>query len=112
MHVGRPLLWAPLLSACRGLRALPKSFFFVYCFGLMPVIFQSLYGSVRVDLPLLNRGMFSICDPVTYKSPFGPQLNVSGQSKRLSVMTGSIFFDAAFQRTTPLCSRSVRHCGT
>ena len=48
MQVGRPLLWAPLLSACRGLRALPKSFFFVYCFGLRPVIFQSLYGSVRV----------------------------------------------------------------
>jgi len=33
--------------------------------------------------------MFSICDAVTYRSPFGPQLNVSGQSKRLSVMTGS-----------------------
>ncbi len=63
---------------------------------------------MRVDLPLLNRGMFSICDAVTYKSPFGPQLNVSGQSERLSVITGSIFFDAAFQRTTALCSRSVR----
>ena len=30
-----------------------------------PAIFQSLYGSVRVDLPLLKRGMFSICDVVT-----------------------------------------------
>jgi len=29
------------------------------------MIFQSLYGSVRVDLPLLKRGMFSICDAVT-----------------------------------------------
>jgi hypothetical protein len=25
-----------------------------------------LYGLVRVDLPLLNRVMFSICDAVTY----------------------------------------------
>ncbi len=74
----------------------------------MPIIFQSLYGLVRVDLPLLKRGMFSIRDAVTYRSPFDPQLNVSGQSKRLSVMTGSIFFDAAFQRTMPFCSRSVR----
>jgi hypothetical protein len=30
-----------------------------------PAIFQSLYGSVRVDLPLLKRGMFWICDVVT-----------------------------------------------
>ena len=90
------------------LPSLPKSFLFGYCVALTPVIFRSLYGSVRVDLPSLNRGMFSICDAVTYKSPFDPQLNVSGQSNRLSVITGSIFFDAAFQRTTPLCSRSVR----
>jgi len=27
---------------------------------------------------------------VTYNWPFGPQLNVSGQSKRLSAITGSI----------------------
>jgi hypothetical protein len=70
----------------------------------MPVTFQSLYGSVRVDLPLLKRVMFSICDAVTYKSPFGPQLNVSGQSKRLSAITGSILFEVAFQRTIALCS--------
>ena len=57
----------------------------------IPIIFQSLYGSVRIDLPLLNRGMFSICDAVTYKSPFDPQLNVSGQSKRLSVRLARSF---------------------
>lgn len=41
---------------------------------LMPMIFPSLYGSVRVDLPLLNRDVL-ICDAITDISPFGPQLN-------------------------------------
>jgi len=35
--------------------------------------------------------MFSICDAVTYNSPCGPQLSVSGQSKRSSAITGSMF---------------------
>jgi len=30
------------ISVCSGLHALAKSFFFDYCFGLRPVIFQSL----------------------------------------------------------------------
>src|SRR4051812_27040886 len=33
--------------------------------------------------------MFSICDAVTYNSAFGPQLKMSGQSKRLSAISGS-----------------------
>ena len=41
MQVGSTTPVAPFFLACRGLRALPKSFFFVYCFGLRPVIFQS-----------------------------------------------------------------------
>jgi hypothetical protein len=52
-----------------------------------------LYGSVRVDLPLLTRGMFSICDAVNIQLAVRPQLKVSGQSNRLSVITGSIFFE-------------------
>jgi hypothetical protein len=42
---------------------------------LMPMIFPTLHRSVRVDLPLLNRGMFSICDAIKDISPFGPRLN-------------------------------------